>query len=306
MQWLEGIGVHDTDRILLERDWLVVGQFRCPLEHPRFGDSGQPTRHHVIVFPRTCVTIDCPDQEPIVADANTVMFYNRSQEFRRRPISAQGDRADWFGLDEQVLVDACLPHDPAAQDRPGRPFAFVHGPGHPDLYFLQRRVVESLTAGASALSPEPLFLEEAVLEVVRGTVARAYRRQGRARAPGAVSPATRRQRRERVEQARSWVAQRLGRRLTLDDVADATDTSPFHLSRIFREETGETLHRYINRLRLHHSLERVVGPQRDLTDVAMDLGFSSHSHFSAAFRRGFGMPPSQARRLLRRPLGGTA
>ena len=37
----------------------------------------------------------------------------------------------------------------------------------------------------------------------------------------------------------------------------------------------------------------------DLTSLALDLGFSSHSHFSTAFRRQFGRPPSAMRRALR-------
>jgi AraC-like DNA-binding protein len=55
------------------------------------------------------------------------------------------------------------------------------------------------------------------------------------------------------------------------------------------------VHRWLLRLRLHASLERVAEPGSDLTTVALDFGFASHSHFTAAFRRTFGLTPSALR-----------
>ena len=63
-----------------------------------------------------------------------------------------------------------------------------------------------------------------------------------------------------------------------------------------RAVTGGTLHAWLVRLRLQVSLERVAEPGCELTEIALDLGFSSHSHFTEAFRRAFGVPPSVFRR----------
>ncbi|WP_348652834.1 AraC family transcriptional regulator [Polyangium sp. y55x31] len=46
---------------------------------------------------------------------------------------------------------------------------------------------------------------------------------------------------------------------------------------------------------------RLLGGARDLTALALDLGFADHSHFTNAFRREFGCSPSAVRRLLERP-----
>jgi AraC family transcriptional regulator len=51
-------------------------------------------------------------------------------------------------------------------------------------------------------------------------------------------------------------------------------------------------------VRLLLALERLEDGERDLSRLALDLGYSSHSHFTAAFRRSFGTPPSAARKLL--------
>jgi AraC-like DNA-binding protein len=48
-------------------------------------------------------------------------------------------------------------------------------------------------------------------------------------------------------------------------------------------------------VRLRTSLERIAEPGADLTSIALDLGFSSHSHFTDVFRREFGSTPSEVR-----------
>jgi AraC family transcriptional regulator len=57
---------------------------------------------------------------------------------------------------------------------------------------------------------------------------------------------------------------------------------------------GLSLYRYQLRLRLARALD-LLGQYDDLTALSLDLGFSSHSHFSAAFREAYGRSPSQFR-----------
>jgi AraC-like DNA-binding protein len=87
-------------------------------------------------------------------------------------------------------------------------------------------------------------------------------------------------------------------RLTLTRIARALGVSVFHLCRSFRRATGLTLHAYRDQVRLRAALERLEQGERDLTRLALDLGYSSHSHFTAAFRRSFGTSPSRTRKLL--------
>ncbi|MDC6170296.1 helix-turn-helix transcriptional regulator [Paucibacter sp. XJ19-41] len=86
----------------------------------------------------------------------------------------------------------------------------------------------------------------------------------------------------------------------LQDVADAACCSLFHLARSFRRHTGLSLHGYRQRLRLAVALQRLEDGERDLAGLAHDLGFSSQSHLGAAFQRGLGVTPAQARRELGR------
>jgi AraC-like DNA-binding protein len=101
-----------------------------------------------------------------------------------------------------------------------------------------------------------------------------------------------------VEQARVTLASAPDRRWRLDEVARAVHCSPFHLARQFRRITGTSISRYLVRLRLALAVDRLASGATDLAGIASDLGFASHSHFTARFRSVFGTPPSSVRRAL--------
>ena len=101
---------------------------------------------------------------------------------------------------------------------------------------------------------------------------------------------------DRTEAAKTFLAAHMSDSITLDDVANAVYSSPFNFARIFQQRTGLPVHRYLTQLRLRASLERIADPNADLTAIALDLGFSSHSHFTDLFHREFGKTPSGVRR----------
>jgi AraC-like DNA-binding protein len=90
----------------------------------------------------------------------------------------------------------------------------------------------------------------------------------------------------------------LSENVRLEDVAYAVNSSPFNFARIFQQQTGLPVHRYLTLLRLRASLDRIAA-EADLTTIALDLGFSSHSHFTEVFRREFGKTPSEIRAELK-------
>ena len=106
-----------------------------------------------------------------------------------------------------------------------------------------------------------------------------------------------RARRDYVEDTKALLQRRFRERLRLEDIGRALHVSTCHLCRLFKEETGIPVHRYLNRLRLRQALESIVKGEEDLSDLALSLGFSSHSHFTTAFRKEFGISPREARRL---------
>ena len=97
---------------------------------------------------------------------------------------------------------------------------------------------------------------------------------------------------------RAHLAAHLGAPLSLTRLARDLGVSPFHLARVFRRETGTTVHATRHALRLRTSLERITAGD-DLARVAVELGYASHSHFTARFRRTFGATPSSVRARAR-------
>ena len=80
-------------------------------------------------------------------------------------------------------------------------------------------------------------------------------------------------------------------------MASAAGSSPYHLCRIFKQEAGLPVHRYLRRLRLLHALDRMSDePDELLARTALDVGFPSHAHMSTAFRSEFGTTLSDTRR----------
>ena len=110
------------------------------------------------------------------------------------------------------------------------------------------------------------------------------------------------QRRSRqVERVKEAIGVEPQRRWTIGLLAALAGASAYHLARVFREEVGMTVHRYVTRARLVLALERVMDGERDLAAVALESGFTSHSHFTARFRGLFGLAPSELRKIVTAP-----
>ena len=98
-----------------------------------------------------------------------------------------------------------------------------------------------------------------------------------------------------IEQVKDIIASDLGRNMTLSELSRSVNCSPFLLCRVFREATGQTITSYRHALRVLAALERLREGITDITDLALELGYSSHSHFTHIFRRHLGITPSQFR-----------
>ena len=98
---------------------------------------------------------------------------------------------------------------------------------------------------------------------------------------------------ERVKEA---VAVAPSDKWSVAKLATVANLSPFHLCHVFRQMVGTSIYDYVLHERLAHSLNAVLDCGSDLTAIALDAGFSSHSHFTARFRGFFGCTPAALRR----------
>jgi len=275
-------------RLLFASESLRAGCFAIAPEAPGFADAGQMLRAE-IVFPRTNVWIEHADAPPFATDPTLVTLYNAHEPYRRRALDAAGDRCDWFAPAPELLLEIVACVDPAVRERPERPFRWRHAPVDARSVLTERLLARHLR---SADGCDPLEVEETMLELLHRIVRAARRRDG---AP-AAGPA--RASRPIADDVKAYVLPRASERLTLDPIARALGCSPFQLCRQFKSESGQTVHAWLVEVRLRQSLERVADSRGDLAAIAVDAGFSSHSHFTTAFRRAFGLTPSAYRRRM--------
>lgn len=97
-----------------------------------------------------------------------------------------------------------------------------------------------------------------------------------------------------MRKAKALLHNRVRERLSLPEVAEALNVSPVYLTQTFTRHEGAPLYRYVLGLRLARAMLRLPECD-DITTLAMDLGFSSHSHFSTVFKSFCGLTPSAFR-----------
>ena len=280
--WLQGSLLPVETQPFLS-DVACIGAFRCPAGDPLFQDSG-PIRNMLFAFPRRAVAIRHEEQKTaFVGDPNVITLYNRGQVYSRRAIDA-ADESDWYAVAPDVILDVARRYDEGVGETPDHPFAapFVASPL--PLFLQQRRLFERVTAGTI----EPAEVDETILsmldQVLRLTPGRRRPKRGHVRDPL-----------PKIEHVKNVLARTLDRPLSLRTLAAAVDLSVYHLCRVFRRETGFAVHEYRQQLRLRRGLDEVL-TSKDLLETALELGFNSHSHFTYAFRRAFGVTPSELRR----------
>ena len=278
-----------SERVLFDGPLLRIGHFVCTADEPDWLVENR-IQMTVAVFPTVPVRIEQAGRAPVVADRNIVMYYNGGQPYRRGLLHGRGDDAVWIALKGSLPAALAAEFSPDAADRPAEPFDHSHGPSPARCYLQHRALAQHL---ARVQTPEALLVEESAIALVR-TLLEADARQ-RGRSPSCEHSHTARYRREIAEEVRSLFALDPGFAWSLEELVDRLCVSPSHLCRIFKEHVGTTIHQYLSQLRLREAALAVLDGEQDLTMLALRLGYSTHSHFTEAFRRNFGVPPRELR-----------
>jgi AraC-like DNA-binding protein len=218
-----------------------------------------------------------------VAEANQVVIFNASEAFEIRHPVAGGDASLLLVIEPQLLSELA----PPALVRAGAPFRFNRQRLRidPRAQALVAMLRHSLREGIA----DPLEAESLALSLAQRALGPRTSHAG---------DATLAQRRL-VNRVKLALSADLARRWTLGEIAAEVGGSPLYLTQIFRQAEGVPLYRYQLRLRLAKALDLIAGYE-DLTALGLDLGFSSHSHFTSAFRAAYGRTPSEFREAVSR------
>ncbi|HSX59246.1 MAG TPA: AraC family transcriptional regulator [Tahibacter sp.] len=265
--------------LLLDTGTLSVRDVRCRGEcRHRSSEECAAATH--LVFPYRGVYVRHVGSDESVADANHVLFFNQGQAYQvSHPVDG-GDACLSLALPEALLQELA----PPALLQRGAP-----GLSEQSLRIDPRAqaLVALLRHGLAGGLLEPLEAEGLLLTLVCRSLGPRTTR----------AAASTRQRRRLVDRAKLLLASDLTRRWTLADIAAELGGSPVYLTQAFAQVEGVPLYRYQLRLRLAQALDRLPRAD-DLTSLALELGFSSHSHFASAFRQTYGRSPSEFQRAL--------
>ncbi len=101
--------------------------------------------------------------------------------------------------------------------------------------------------------------------------------------------------RRALKDAIDYVDDNLEKDLTLAEIAGAAHMSPYHFSRLFKQSTGLTPHRYVIERRVQRARELLGESTLPIAEIALSCGFANQSHLNRHFRRLLGVNPKAFR-----------
>jgi len=231
-----------------------------------------------LVFPYRGVYVRHLGQDQAVAEANQVLVFNAAEGYRVSHPVPGGDASLSLAISEPQLRELA----PRTFLRDSATLAFRRQRLRIDAraqalvallrHSLRQKIAESLEAESVALTLVQRALGLRTTHAAGASVGRQLL----------------------VDRAKLVLMSDLARRWTLAEIAAEVRCSPVYLTQVFQQVEGLPLYRYQLRLRLARALD-LLARYDDLTALSLELGFSSHSHFSAAFREAYGRSPSEFR-----------
>jgi AraC-like DNA-binding protein len=266
---------------MLITDTVAVWDVPCPgtCRHKSAEECVAATH---LVFPYRGVYVRHVGRAETVAEANQVVFFNEGEPYQvSHPVDG-GDSSMSIGISAATLLELAPADYLHAKDRTtfNRPRLRINARAQALVallrHSLDRGAIETLEAETLTLTLVRLGLGERTSHAAAGSIGR----------------------QKLVDRAKLVLASDLGRRWTLAEIAGNVGVSPVYLTQVFQQVEGLPLYRYHLQLRLARALD-LLGDYSDLTGLALDLGFSSYSHFSTAFKQAYGQTPLGFQRSAR-------
>jgi AraC-like DNA-binding protein len=281
MQLPENVMAQFSTELLLKTKTVTIRDVVCNGECRHKSDE-ECAHRTSLVYPYRGVFMRHVGRNDTVAEANQMLLFNAAQGYRiSHPIDG-GDACIDLSIDDALLAELA----PKDQIQPGELFGFRRQRRRIDpraqalvallRHGLHRKAAETLEAETLALTLVRRSLGERTSHVAGASVGR----------------------QKLVDRAKLALSSDLARRWTLAEIAAEVGVSPVYLTQVFQQVEATPLYRYQLRLRLARALD-LLGQYDDLTALGLELGFSSHSHFTSSFRQTYGQTPAEFQRAAR-------
>ena len=262
--------------VLVDGGDLALETVECRCGETGWSPPEVGTRYAIVFVRRGCFHRRLNGADSFVDPA--VLYFERPGDEQQISHPTEGgDSCTALYLSEEALAELW-------GGEPGLPEAPLPSDGSTDLR--QRLLVTALVRGDDAEVAEALI-----------TLAAAVLERSSSRRVSSGRPSTVRTRRRVVDETREALSE--DPTADLVELARRVAVSPHHLSRVFKAETGETISRYRNRLRIRLALERLAEGEPRLARLAADLGFADQAHLARVVRQELGVTPSLLREHLK-------
>ncbi|MBS0581866.1 MAG: helix-turn-helix transcriptional regulator [Proteobacteria bacterium] len=273
-------GISAADRILRQTRQVALGRHRSTRTHVHNARCAYVLFHRSSVRMRT----DSGDEE--IATPLHVSLHAPGEIHAREALNEEGDDCDFIAVAPELLqrLRMCRAGGRAADES-----LFPSGPCEttPEIFLARRRLFSAASRQYATLNSRQIdaAVERLLALVVERASARHRFMQGQVRA-------NRGRRMQLVEDAKTIVAREYQTDLTAMGLARRLHCSTAYLSRTFHAATGFRLVDYRHELRLRRAAYLIEQANAEIGEIAVRVGFASHSHFSSAFHRRFGITPS--------------
>lgn len=103
-----------------------------------------------------------------------------------------------------------------------------------------------------------------------------------------------------INKTEDYIEINLGRQITLAEVAKSVNFSEYHFHRLFSKYSNETLNQFVTRIKMERSAVYLsVNTDISITDIAFNYGYNSSSSYNKAFKKHYGMSPTEFRNKAR-------
>ncbi|MCE9658757.1 MAG: AraC family transcriptional regulator [Burkholderiales bacterium] len=278
-------------RTLFVGEWLQIGHIAA---RPATSECGEVESSdlNVLALPLAGLFAkhDGPRRQAIATPSHALLI-SAGKPYRLSFPGCIGDRCLALRLGSDALAHL------APEAMAGGGFDEARLAGHallpPELMLARSRLWRDLASG----EVDALEAEERGIALLGATLRAARGQRGAPRRSRSAGPLGRTRRVARTVEA---ICAEPQRKWTLGELAGLACLSPGHLAHVFRAEMGTSVYDFVLRSRLAGALDVVLDTDVGLTEIAIDAGFASHSHFTAKFRAFFGRTPQ----ALRRGVGG--
>lgn len=264
---------------LYKTNLLEIGFFKISPQETCFSDEGF-VDSPIIVFPKNSIWIQYAGSTPFVADPTIVNFYNKGQTYRRFKIDQSGDYCHWFKISDEILSEIVCKE---------KQHFLYENITCPAKVFLEHLKVLQLIADKNM--DNRLVIEELVLNIFQELLVKNQQSDR-------LFDKSQEKHKRLIEQVKETLQSDLSQKISLQALAKKHHTSPYHLSRVFKTINGLGVNHYRTQQRLRALALDLKLQQSDLMNLALDYGFSSHSHMSASFKKSFGLTPNDFQNII--------